>query len=206
MAADRPTPARVPEQPRLGRLYLGLLAAVVAAVVLDAISGIDIKIENEFILLGVFYIVAQAVERLVEPLLAKETVAPQTEDKKAELGKAKVALASAESAVEAQGDAKAAQEALTAAQQQRARAGWALASIFALIACGALGLGLIESVSTVTVEGGKSDRWLSLFSAVDIVVTGLAVGAGTKPLHDLITRIEKSKEKADPATNPAVAR
>jgi hypothetical protein len=28
---------------------------------------------------------------------------------------------------------------------------------------------------------------------MDIAVTGLAVGAGTKPLHDLISKIEKSK-------------
>ena len=34
----------------------------------------------------------------------------------------------------------------------------------------------------------------------DLLVTGLVVGAGTKPLHDLVSRLEKSKEKAqDPA-------
>ena len=38
----------------------------------------------------------------------------------------------------------------------------------------------------------------------DLLVTGLVVGAGTKPLHDLVSNIEHGKDaKQDPpATNP----
>ena len=189
-------------------LYGLVVIAAAAAVVLDAVSEITVKIEgDDFILLAVFYIVAQATERLVEPLLAQAKVAPQTDTLKASVGEAKTALVNSigmrqsDAATKAAEDVKAAQQELTAAQKQRALYGWALASIFALIVCGLLGLGLIGAIATVD---AKSDGWKDVFSAVDVVVTGLAVGAGTKPLHDLITRIEKSKEKADPATDPAV--
>jgi hypothetical protein len=36
--------------------------------------------------------------------------------------------------------------------------------------------------------------------ALDIVTTGLVIGGGTKPLHDLISRIEAAKDKGqDPS-------
>jgi hypothetical protein len=195
------------QTPRLGKWYLAVGLSIVIAVILDAASDITLTIEgDDFILLAVFYVVAQATERLIEPLLMQEAVAPQTDDLKAEVGEAKTALAVASTvgdgvaADTAAGALKEAQTKLTEAQKQRAVIGWALASSFALIVCGLLGLGLIGSVSTVATE---SDFWMSVFSRVDVVVTGLAVGAGTKPLHDLITRIEKSKEQADPATDSA---
>lgn len=32
---------------------------------------------------------------------------------------------------------------------------------------------------------------------VDIVISGLAVGSGTKPLHDLISSLQKAKEERE---------
>src|SRR5438477_102182 len=32
---------------------------------------------------------------------------------------------------------------------------------------------------------------------VDMAVTGIAIGSGTKPLHDLISNLQKSKEKKE---------
>jgi hypothetical protein len=193
--------------PRLGKWYLAVALSIAVAVFLDAESDITLTIEgDDFILLAVFYVVAQATERLIEPLLMQEAVAPQTDELKAKVGEAKTALAVAsgvgdsDAAEQAADAVKEAQDELTVATKQRAVIGWALASSFALIVCGLLGLGLIGSVSAVATE---SDFWRSVFSRVDVVVTGLAVGAGTKPLHDLITRIEKSKEQADPATDSA---
>lgn len=38
----------------------------------------------------------------------------------------------------------------------------------------------------------------------DIVLTGLAVGSGTKPLHDLISNVQKAKDqKEDPEEKKA---
>lgn len=209
MASERATPTAESntQAPSLVKWYLAVGLSIVVAVVLDAVSDITLTIEgDDFILLAVFYVVAQATERLIEPLLMQEKVAPQTDELKADVGEAKTALAVASSlgnsgaAQDAADAVKEAQNELTVAQKQRAVIGWALASSFALIVCGLLGLGLIGSVSTVATD---NDFWKSVFSRVDVVVTGLAVGAGTKPLHDLITRIEKSKEQADPATDSA---
>jgi hypothetical protein len=49
----------------------------------------------------------------------------------------------------------------------------------------ALGLRFLEAVAV-----DAPPRWL------DVFVTGLIIGAGTKPLHDLISRLEKKKEQA----------
>jgi hypothetical protein len=190
-------------------LFYGIVAAaIVIAVVLDLLSDITLTVRgDDFILLAVLYIVAQATERLVEPLMTNEKIAPQTDEVKADLGDAKTGLTVATSRGEsakaeaAKATVVAKQKDLTEKQQHRALVGWALSTSFALIVCGALSLGLIGSVSTGAPISGT---WKYIFSAVDVVVTGFAVGAGTKPLHDLITRIEKSKEKADPATDPAV--
>lgn len=191
----------------LGKWYGLVAVAAVVAVVLDRVSDTTVTIQtDEFVLFGIFYIVAQASERLVEPLM--QTVAPQTKDLKAAVGDAKTrlnqtlaaAVDDADAVSAATEDVQEKKQALTDRQGQRAIIAWALASAFALVACGLLGLGLIGAVSTVEAEGD----WDEVFASVDVVVTGLAVGAGTKPLHDLITRIEKSKEKADTATDAAV--
>lgn len=199
--SDTPLPDRT------GRCYGLVFIAAGIAVILDAVSDITVTIKgDDFILLAIFYVVAQATERLVEPLLLQNKVAPQTADLKADVSAAKTDLAiksqggDMEAANAAAAKVKEEEKELTDAQKQRAVIGWALASSFALVVCGLLGLGLIGSVATVTADGA----WGAVFSRVDVVVTGLAVGAGTKPLHDLISRIEKSKEKADPATDAAV--
>src|SRR5581483_504094 len=65
---------------------------------------------------------------------------------------------------------------------------WAAATFLAMLGCGGLGVFLLHAVGLSTVP-----------SAVDIGITGLAVGSGTKPLHDLISNIQKSNEAADKA-------
>lgn len=206
---EKPVVRETEPRPKLSLVQLYFLVAFAAALAVASNAILDLTVTvrgDDFILFAVIYIVAQATERLVEPLMGWSAVAPQTETLKKKVGEEKTKLAAA-SAAAASGSgpdnsaAPEAQETLSKAQKERAQRGWALASVFALIICGLLGLGLIESVSTVKPESGWK---YAVFSAVDIVVTGLAVGAGTKPLHDLITRIEKSKEKADPATDSAV--
>lgn len=70
---------------------------------------------------------------------------------------------------------------------------WALNSCLASIGCGWLKLSFLATIGVLT-----GPAW------VHIAITGLVVGGGTKPLHDLITNIEKAKEaKEDQAkTNP----
>ena len=65
---------------------------------------------------------------------------------------------------------------------------WSLASCFAMLGSAALGLYLIDTIVISTAPP----------KVIDLIVTGLVIGAGTKPLHDLIKNIESSKnaEKA----------
>lgn len=62
---------------------------------------------------------------------------------------------------------------------------WGLATVVGLFASAALKLYFLRALGVP-----DSPRW------AEILVTGLVIGAGTKPLHDLISRIEKSKENA----------
>jgi hypothetical protein len=63
---------------------------------------------------------------------------------------------------------------------------WGIASALAMLACGAFGIRLLYAIGFDVPPG-----W-------DIALTGLAIGSGTKPLHDLISNVQKSKEaKAD---------
>lgn len=63
---------------------------------------------------------------------------------------------------------------------------WAVASFIGMALCGALGIFFLR---TIGFEGTPEE--------VDIVISGLAVGSGTKPLHDLISYVQKSKEERE---------
>jgi hypothetical protein len=44
-----------------------------------------------------------------------------------------------------------------------------------------------------------SDNWMPTVPYwIDAVITGLVVGSGTKPLHDLITKAQTSKTSSSP--------
>jgi hypothetical protein len=87
---------------------------------------------------------------------------------------------------------------------------WAVATSLAFADHRASGLGRIAAIATPATPATGRQRRSARFPrqdwrhALDVVLTGVAIGAGTKPLHDLITRIEKAKENSDPATKPAV--
>ena len=62
-----------------------------------------------------------------------------------------------------------------------------------MLAAGGLGLLLLHAIGLT-----KAPIWL------DVLVTGLAIGSGTKPLHDLISNMQQSSgEKEQPATTKA---
>jgi hypothetical protein len=62
---------------------------------------------------------------------------------------------------------------------------WGVASGLAFLLCAKLNVTLMQAVRA---DGsGQPPFW------ADLLVTGLVVGAGTKPLHDLVSTIERSK-------------
>ena len=64
-------------------------------------------------------------------------------------------------------------------REQRSIIFWAIASICGLGISGGFGFFLLQSVSLTPVN-----------SFLDLAITGLTIGAGTKPLHDLITSMQ----------------
>ncbi len=132
---------------------------------------------------GVVFMTA-GLERFLEPI--SQVLLPS--------GPAKQAAASSKSQARAMGadptkDADAvavkAKEAADAQAQadrrreQRTIIFWAIASVCGLGISGGFGFFLLQSVSTTPVN-----------SFLDLAITGLTIGAGTKPLHDLITSMQ----------------
>jgi hypothetical protein len=151
---------------------------------------------------ALFYILAQVIERIQEPfapyLGTTKATDPEDTNKTRVVNqrdaRASLDIATADAATNST-DATKAKAAATAQRnvdQVRANATVIAFGVASLLAM--LGAGLLEALllETVGVEGlgssGENVIW------VDVLVTGLAVGAGTKPLHDLISNIKESKE------------
>lgn len=149
---------------------------------------------------AVFYAVTQGIERLLEPISAlvyktRDTVT----DRNQKLAQA-LSTTPARDRQTMMEEAAAAQGKLDQQRSDRAVIFWAAATVLAMAVSAALGLYLLHAV------GLPEGSWRSgPFSAeglrrwVDLLVTGLAVGGGTKPLHDLVSNLQASKEaKKDP--------
>jgi hypothetical protein len=184
--------------------YLVVVLGVIGAILLAEKEAITIKVTEGFAPFAVIYIVAQAIERLLQPISGFAFKAEEKEVTKTKLAQTKQQLAMARSANESgvakdkAAEAAAHQKKLKAIQADRAVAFWAVATFLALLASGALELGLIQSVANVTGKsGGSVPDW---FKNLDIVITGIAIGSGTKPLHDLIGVIQNAKQKSESST------
>lgn len=191
----------------VGSYVLVAAAAVVGWLLWKAFDPGGFRPSPDISAFAVLFIFAQALERVLEPLTALTTQIDDLDKKKAvderntavaRLANAEKALAEARNRGEAgTQEAAASKTALqTVAEKQAivdkkranlAVALWAVASVAAMLVCGAFGVLLLEAISL------DAPEWF------DIAVTGLAVGSGTKPLHDLISNIQKAKEqKEDP--------
>jgi hypothetical protein len=177
------------------------------------------------------FIMALAIERILEPFSG--LFIPTTKEKKARsratTARAKDVQIAITSGVprppaavpvgQAQTEAAVAQTEFHRAQGARAVLMWATASVLAMLVCAALGIFLLRSVETPSpAKGTTAATSVSSSSAhspapspakdpnrlLDLLATGLVVGAGTKPLHDLISQIQtssgNSKAKASSTT------
>lgn len=66
---------------------------------------------------------------------------------------------------------------------------WGIATALATVASSAGGLYLLHSIA--------GTEWNGIPVWVDAIVTGIVVGSGTKPLHDVISKVQKNKEKSE---------
>ncbi|HEX4704251.1 MAG TPA: hypothetical protein VH352_19135 [Pseudonocardiaceae bacterium] len=125
---------------------------------------------NPFALL---FVMALAIERVIQPVAP--FLGPNTSKRRKNLHATKVTLPGDNQAI---ADAEAA---VSDARNQTAFVTWGAASGLAIILAAALHITLLR---TVISGSGFPPFWL------DLLLTGLIVGAGTKPLNDLWTRLQ----------------
>jgi hypothetical protein len=173
--------------------YAVLFIGVCGAILLSMKNDITLEVSEGFASFAVIYIVAQAIERFIQPFTGFTVKAKEkTEIRNALAGVTAPQVRSVTPTEDQPVNVLAKARSLEQIQADRAMMFWATATAIALLICGALELGLIESVADVS---GAGD-W---FRYLDVVITGIAVGSGTKPLHDLISFIQNKKQASKPA-------
>lgn len=153
-----------------------------------------------------FFVAAQGIERLLEPISdylfpTEPDVATSLKDAEAAVDHAFAAYNDAARAGAQQADTqrlealnKTAEEKLklaanTKAQKDRRHGNravvfWAIATSIGILASASLKLYLLSRIGLAAPP-----------RALEILATGLIIGAGTKPLHDLVSLIEAKKEQ-----------
>lgn len=180
--------------PSLPVIIWSMLAVVAVAVIMCLASRIWIKPAPIHWMAGyVPYVgvvaAAAALERFLEPL-SQVLLPTKTNKEKAASAKTdaeKAAADPAQPATEVQDlveKAASGQAAVDNLRSARAVVFWAIASVCGLAISGGFGFSLLQSVATSHVN-----------PYLDLVVTGLTIGAGTKPTHDLITSIQAKAGK-----------
>jgi hypothetical protein len=134
------------------------------------------------------YILAQAIERFIEPFssyLGSAKPDDQADGDKKKKPEAVKLLNEAIVDRDAVGAAKWARV-VDKIRRNTAVIAWGIASFLGTVLCGLFGLYMLRLVGFTAVP-----------KQIDIAISGLAVGSGTKPLHDLIGNIQKTKEQKD---------
>jgi hypothetical protein len=206
---QKPTePVATSIAPELKYVVGGFAVVVICAcgaIALSMKNDITLEVSEGFASFAVIYIVAQAIERLIQPFTGFLVKAKEKTEVRNDLATSANTLRAlqirnmaptGEASAEEAKEAVSKERELEQIQADRAMMFWAAATGLALLVCGALELGLIESVADVS---GAGD-W---FRCMDVVITGIAVGSGTKPLHDLISFIQNKKQASKPAADTA---
>ena len=137
------------------------------------------RVDNQWSALTGLFILALAIERALEPFSRK--LGPDTTKRKA---KRDEALADPRAAGQ-KDRAPEFQTAIEISRRLTAVVTWGVATGLGFLLCAVLNITLLQAVRAA--GSGQPPFW------ADLLVTGLVVGAGTKPLHDLVTNIERSK-------------
>lgn len=183
---------------------VGVLAGIVGVIV--ALSASDSKIEYKPVegisVFAVLYVIAQGVERLVEWTIDLATLLNQSPGKKKDAGLQ--ALTAANSTLNGSPTLDAFESAATAAADAKKEVETArtditflahgLSILLAAIAVNWLDYGIFTHLGAT----GISESADHLFSA-------LAAAGGSKGVHELIGRLQKTKEASEEAAAPAAS-
>ncbi len=130
---------------------------------------------------AVLFVLALAIERIIQPFTP--ILGPNSAETKKRLEAAKAAP---DDKASKQADIASATADLNSDRDMTAIVTWGAASALGFILSSALNVTMLGSVLA---SGQQPWHW------VDLLITGLVIGAGTKPLNDLVTRLQ-DKDKA----------
>ena len=142
------------------------------------------RIDNQWSAFTGLFILALAIERAIAPFSRK--LGPDTSKRKEARSRA-LASAQADNATEIAVEYHLAVE---MCRRLTAVVTWGVATGLAFLLCAQLNITLMQAVRAN--GSGAPPFW------ADLLVTGLVVGAGTKPLHDLVSNIERGKQDPSP--------
>jgi hypothetical protein len=205
---DGDASAAAPAAVQPGAAYIGLagLLVIVGLAVGWPIQHAAHPVFNEFStagtglsVLAVVYILAQTIERLLEPVswfgggalgLGSSVAAVTKRTVVSARDRAVVAARTAEpeDLAIAAADAAAAQADVDQYRANLGATSFGVAAFLALIASGSLGILLLRSAGVTSAPVG-----------LDLLITGLALAGATKPLHDLISYLARAvRARRDP--------
>jgi hypothetical protein len=195
-----PKPQTSAKKQRILWPLISLAAVVLSGVIIGQVmkdsnyAAVAAAVTGLTVFAGI-YAAAQALERFLEPLSHWFLSTQDDENSYAEaVAAADTAVAAwmadpsdatkdaAEKAMEAMAKAKTKIDEL---KDDRAAAYWGIATIAGMLVSGFFHLYLLKLIGVTTTHG-----W-------DVVATGLIIGSGTKPLHDLISKITKSSTDSE---------
>jgi hypothetical protein len=166
-------------------LALGIAAvAFLAAWGLHGNTSSTYRIDSQLSAFTGLFILALAIERALEPFSRK--LGPDTTKRKDARDRA-LAVAQADDMKEI---AVECQLAVDACRRLTGVVTWGVATGLAFLLCAQLNITLMQAVRAN--GSGAPPFW------ADLLVTGLVVGAGTKPLHDLVSNIEHGRRDPSP--------
>jgi len=166
-------------------LLAGLVYCVLFAGLAEWSRNLPFQFDKaDFALFAGFIVVAGALERFMEPLL----VALPPYETKAAAGADKTALAKVK-------------EDNKRVKADRLLLAYAIALVAGILICSFFGLYFLEAIG-VKIGTQEGSKWVfdgngdKALRGLDIFITALIITGGTKPLHDMITSIEKKKDVA----------
>jgi len=139
------------------------------------------RIDNQWSALTGLFILALAIERVLEPF--SRILGPDATKRKVRKDEA---LAGSRAA-DRKDRAPDFDNAIEISRRLTAVVTWGVATGLGFLLCAVLNITLMQAVRAN--GSGQPPFW------ADLLVTGLVVGAGTKPLHDLVANIERKNTK-----------
>ncbi|GAA1775500.1 hypothetical protein [Luedemannella helvata] len=165
----------------LGAFGAAIIGGLTAMGIGEASTITPFRVEDQVSAFGALIVFAAAVERVLEPVTRwMPGRKPQERYERA--------LADMDNGVP--GATQIAAVAKAACERARASRGvlmWGIATALSTVLSASAGFYLLRTLNA-------NPDWNGVPAWIDAIVTGLIVGSGTKPLHDLITKVQNPKE------------